>query len=647
MRKLGVLLGLLSLAVSAMAADPPTFSGQVVRIFQSQCQSCHHAGDIAPFSLMDYESTKAYAQKIKTRVMDHTMPPWKPAPGIGDFRGARILSDQEIETIRQWADAGAPEGNPKDLPPPLSFPDGWSLGQPDLVLSMDQFSVSPGNDVYRCFSLDPALTRDRYVSAVEVRAGNRSIVHHVLLFGDPAAESKKLDDQESGPGYTCYGDARISAPDDSFFGGWAPGVRASYLSGGTAMRLKAGSRIAMQVHYHPREAAATDQTRIGLYFTDGPVDKLYRVLFMINTTFVIPAGNPHYEVRGSLPFNIPVPFDVHIVTIAPHMHLLGREIRVQATLPDRSTVSLIYIPDWDFDWQAIYEFNVPVAIPALTRGEFTAYYDNSASNPRNPNSPPKDVRWGEQTTDEMAVVFFGYTLDSEHLTAPVMSASGLVNAASYAGGASAPGTIASLFGVGFGSHWGTAAALPLPRSLARTRVQVNDVDAPLFYASPTQVNFQVPFEVSTAQATVTLVREDGKTQSVQLPLAEAQPGIFTLTSDGVGPAAALRQNGTLVGAGNPAARGEVIALYATGLGRVTPAAASGAPPDGLSRTVNLVTVTIGGSKVDAEFAGLAPGFAGLYQVNVRVPSGVAPGAEAALKLTVAGIESNTVKLAVQ
>ncbi len=645
MRRVLPFVAALALAAAAQA-QAPTFSGEVVRIFQQNCQSCHHPGDIAPFSLMDYQSARPYADRIKSQVTARIMPPWKPLLGEGDFLDARVLTSQQIDTIARWADAGTPQGNPNDLPPPLTFPDGWVLGTPDLVLRMDEFTVPSGSDLYRCFSLPTNFTENRYISGVEVRPGNRSLVHHVLLFGDPSGQSRALDERDAGPGYTCFGGPGFD-PDPAFFNGFVPGLRPSFLSPGLGQQLRAGSRIAMQVHYHPHNGGGTDLTQVGLYFSRTPVDKIVRVVPLLNTTFVIPAGNPWYEVRASVttpPLSLA---NAHIVAIAPHMHLLGREIKVQATYPGNRVVPLIHIGDWDFNWQGLYTYRQAVPFPGGSTAEFFAHYDNSANNLNNPNSPPRDVRWGEATTDEMALVFLMATLDSEHLGPPQVSAGGLVNAASYVGGASAPGAIVSLFGSGFGSAWESAATLPLPRRLAGgTRVTVGGVEAPLFYVSPSQINFQIPFEVSTATATVTVTRgDDGQSQSMSLTLANAQPGIFTY---GTGSAAALNaQTGALVSAENPVGRGEWVAVYASGLGRVLPAAQSGAPPQALSSTAEPVTVLVGNSRAEVNFSGLAPNFAGLYQVNFRVPADVAPGAEVPLKLSVSGLESNVSKLAIR
>ncbi len=653
MKRILFIAAVLGLAVTGRA-QTPTFNREVVRIFQQNCQTCHRPGDIGPFSLMDYRSALPWSARIKQEVSGRKMPPWKPVPGVGEFVGTRILSPAQIDTIARWVDAGTPEGDPRDLPPPLTFSaDGWTLGEPDLVLRMEPFSVPQGGDLYRCFSLPTDLTQDRTISGIEVRAGNRAIVHHVLLFSDPYGYSLPLDQREPGQGYTCFGEPGFE-PDPGFFGGWAPGIRPAFFAPGLGMQLRAGSRVAMQVHYHTREGAAEDQTQVGVYFSRTPVDKFLNVLPLLNRTFVIPAGASRHEVRAT--FTSP-PFsaaNAHLVSIAPHMHLLGREIRVQATLPggppESRVLPLIRIDDWDFDWQGVYDYVRPVPLPGGTRLDFSAFYDNSAANPRNPNSPPVDVRWGERTTDEMALVFFVVTLDAQHEAAPQAPSGGLVNAASFRGGGAAPGAIVSLFGSGFSSAWEAASTLPLPRRLAGgTRVTVGGVEAPLFYVSPAQINFQVPFEVTTPAADVVITRgDDGRTATLRLTLGPASPGIFTFTSDGTGPAAALHaEGGAAAGAANPAARGEWLSLYATGLGPVTPAAQSGAAPASLSSTVTMPVVMVGNSRAEVSFAGLAPGFAGLYQVNFRVPADAVPGSEMPLKLLIGSVESNTTKLAIR
>jgi len=629
-------------ALSASAQSTgPTFNKEVVRIFQANCQSCHHPGDIAPFSLMDYASARPWAASIQEQVLLRAMPPWKPAQGAGVFRGARGLSQTDIDTLTNWVKAGSPEGDPADLPAPLKFNGGWELGQPDLVLTMPApFNVpATGADIYRCFSLPTNLPANTYISAFQVIPGDASVAHHAVMYSDPAGISKTLE-KVPGQGYSCFGDPGFN-PDPSFLAAWAPGARPSFTNVGTAMQIPKNGYMALQLHYHPSGTATTDLTRVGIYFSTWPVDKVVSALAVVNTDFTIPAGNSHYLVKGSQT----IPSSWHLVNVFPHMHYLGRESHVSLLGADgKTTTPLIDINNWDFNWQGFYDYVQPVAAPPNSKIQFSKYFDNSANNPRNPNSPPVPVSWGEQTTDEMAVAFFGITQDSQHLIPPTIGAANVVNAASFAAGTAAPGALMSLFGIGLGSNWQTAAG-PV-QTLAGTKVSVGGVSAPLFYASPSQVSFQVPYDASGA-VNLTLTRVDGKTATVSLTVGEAHPGIFSVDSSGTGPAAATLADASLISAGNPAARGSVIVLYATGLGRVTPSAATGAGATGLSTCVNPVQVTVGGRSVTPIYAGLTPGYAGLYQVNVQIPADLAATGDVPVTLTVAGVASNSVTIAVR
>lgn len=402
-------------------ATAPTFDKEIVRIFQSHCQTCHHPGDIGPFSLMTYASTRPEALKIKLMTQSRQMPPWKPTAGCGDFADPRVLSQNEIDLIAKWVDAGAPEGNAADLPAPLQFDGGWALGQPDLVLKSAQaFQPAATGDTYRCFTLATNSTADQYVSAIDVHPGDRDTVHHVIAFIDTTGASANLDGKDGAPGYRCFGGPgfTITSLDASTLGGWAPGARPVMLPEGVAFKLPAASRVVLQVHYHPHNGVpAPDQTELGVYFAKTKPAKLMRVLPLINDTFTIPPNDPNYRVTAS--FTVPAlsVFNAHLWVIAPHMHLLGRRMHVTETLPTGESKCLIDIPQWDFNWQGMYRYNEPVAIPAGTTLSLEAFYDNSADNPLNPNAPPKPVSWGEATTDEMCITFFGITLDSENLAA--------------------------------------------------------------------------------------------------------------------------------------------------------------------------------------------------------------------------------------
>lgn len=385
----------------------PTFSNEVVRIFQQHCQTCHHEGDIAPFSLTTYAESKPYALLIKFMTQSRQMPPWKPAEGCGDFKDERRLTDAEIDTIAKWVDTGAPEGNRAGLPQPLDFTGGWALGEPDAVYKLAEAYTAPaGKDTYRCFTIPTNLTSDAYVRAIETRPGDRETVHHVISFIDTTGISVQRDADDPGPGYTCFGGPLFSAT--GTLGGWAPGSRPLELPADTAFRLPAGSRVVLQVHYHPHGGDVhPDQTEIGVYFAKSQPKSTMLILPVINDTFTIPPHDAEYEVTATWPW-LP---KAKLWFVAPHMHLLGKTMKVEAVLPDNSKTCLINIDDWDFNWQGSYMFEEPVQIPTGTRISVQATYDNSSGNPRNPNDPPKPVSWGEETTDEMCIAFVGLTLD--------------------------------------------------------------------------------------------------------------------------------------------------------------------------------------------------------------------------------------------
>jgi hypothetical protein len=284
------------------------------------------------------------------------------------------------------------------------------FGQPDLVLEppADYEVPAAGNDVYRCFSIPTQLLQDKHLTKIDVQPGNRPIVHHVLLFHDPAGLSARLDQPGSAqPGYECFGGAGI--PTVEVLTGWAPGIEGQSLPPGVGLRMRAGGRVILQVHYHPNGSPQRDRTRVGLYFAPGPVERDFFYVPLVNTTFEIPAGAARHTVTASL--TIPLPIRARVRAIIPHMHLLGREIRVELTRPDGERRPMIYIDDWDFEWQAVYFYRDPIPVRPGDRIEVTAIYDNSEGNPRNPNRPPKAVGWGEQTTDEMCLVFLGATLE--------------------------------------------------------------------------------------------------------------------------------------------------------------------------------------------------------------------------------------------
>jgi cytochrome c5 len=421
-----ILILLCALAAASSATAQPTYSKEVSRVMQAKCQQCHRPGDIAPFALMTYDDASAWSDDIHRVLTDKIMPPWKPVPGHGDFKGSFGLSDDERQTILDWIAAGTPQGDPADIPDPVIQTGDWQLGDPDLLVQMPlSYNVPRRQDMYRCFVLPTGLDADKWVSAVQVVPGNRQIVHHVILFLDTTGQAQQLDGQDGDPGYTCFGgpgfditkgiDGLASLLDlTNGLGGWVPGSRIQPLPDGTALFLPKNAKIVMQVHYFPNGHPGPDQTKVGIYYAKTPVSKRMRYIPVVNTTFKIQPGEADKKVTSA--FTVPFFLDAHAVQIAPHMHLLGQQIRVELQKRDQDPQDLIYIDNWDFNWQGFYNFTNPVAIPGGSTVKLTCDFNNTTDNPKNPNDPLRVVGWGEGTQDEMCLAFLGVTLDLENLT---------------------------------------------------------------------------------------------------------------------------------------------------------------------------------------------------------------------------------------
>ncbi len=427
MRFVVFVVGLVILISAAplRAADLPiTFNNQIIRIFQQRCQSCHRPGNIAPFSLLTYADAAGHASSIKRQIETRQMPPWKPVNAEGVFEAERTLTDQELQTIVRWVDGGLLEGSASDLPEPIPFPLDWTYREPDRVVApSDAYSLDPaGGEVYRCFSIPVNSAVDLNVRGYEVLPGNREIVHHVLLFIDRRGVSESRDAADPAPGYTCFGDPGFTP--DGAVGGWVPGMQPEMFPLGIGVTIPAGSRIVMQVHYsplghisHPHESdgpPAPDRTRVGLFLSSQPLRQIAYVP-VVNPFFSIPAGASRYLVEA-VAF---ISADRELTAITPHMHLLGREVVVEARFPNGTTRELIHIADWDFEWQAEYTFRQPMLLPAGTIVSMKAWYDNSSLNPRNLSNPPVPVSWGERTTDEMCLTFLSVTVPGPRLMSQI------------------------------------------------------------------------------------------------------------------------------------------------------------------------------------------------------------------------------------
>lgn len=401
-----------SLANTAVDAEV-TYNRDIAPIIHSHCLNCHRDGQVAPFPLQTYEQVAKRADWIASITEDRIMPPWIPHPGERAFVGERWLTDRELSLLSRWAESGRARGNPEDLPPRPKFAEGWRLGEPDLVLTMPEpFEVDAnGPDLFQNFVIPIDIPSDRMVAAIEFHPGNKRVVHHSVLFLDSNGVARKLDEATAEPGYSNFGGPGF-APTGAL-GGWSVGNTPRRLPNGMGRYLKKGSDLVMQIHYHPTGKKEVDQSKVGLYFIDRPVEqilqdraKLVGSIWMANYEMNIPAGENHYRRTTSYT----LPKDVILVGVVPHMHLLGKSMKVTAELPsegnDASEQTLIDIRDWNYNWQDEYYYERPFKLPARTKLTVDAVFDNSADNPSNPNSPPRRVTWGEETDDEMLYCFF-------------------------------------------------------------------------------------------------------------------------------------------------------------------------------------------------------------------------------------------------
>jgi mono/diheme cytochrome c family protein len=392
------------------AAGKTTYTGHIARILQDNCQSCHRPDQVAPFSLTNYEEASRWRTEIQAYTHERLMPPWKATPGFGDFKNDISLSNEEIELIAAWVEQGAPQGNPKEMPPAPRFNDGWAFGEPDLIVEMpEEYVVGPeGEDDYRHFVIPSEFAKDRFVETIDVRPGNRGVVHHVIAYVDTSGKARKLDAADPGPGYTRFGGTGFDPA--SVIGGWAPGNTPVKTPPASGHWLPAKCDIVLQVHYYRTGVEERDRTKIGVYFSkkDRPVP--VRPTMAINTKFVVPAGKKLHTVHAQRT----IKQSSYLFSVTPHMHLIGETMKVTAHLPDGTVIPVVQIDDWDFNWQTTYHFRKLQHLPAGTKVKLVATFDNSAENPNNPNNPPKDMRWGERTTDEMCIAFVDLLKESEY-----------------------------------------------------------------------------------------------------------------------------------------------------------------------------------------------------------------------------------------
>jgi uncharacterized protein (TIGR03437 family) len=642
-------------------AQTVTFSEHIAPIVYNNCTKCHRPGQVAPMTLMSYDDVRRFGGTIASQTQSRFMPPWKPEPGWVAYRDERRLTPDQIALIGQWVANGMPEGDPAKAPPVPQFPDGWQLGTPDLILEMPAaFSVpADGPDIYRNFVLPTNLTEDKWIKAIELKPSARVVVHHSLFFSDTTGGARALDAKDGQPGFPGFGTIfTVGNPLSAInggLGGWVPGTTPAFLPEGLALPLPKNSDFLLQTHFHPNGQAQSEKTVIGLYFGPAPARPLTQVqvpaFFGIRANISIPAGAPDYKVRGS--FTLPV--DVDAVGVWAHAHYLGKEAKLTATLPTGEVRILLWIKQWDFNWQDQYLFQDLLPLPKGTRLDGELVYDNSENNYRNPNTPPKLVQWGENSTDEMGSLLLNVVprqaadidiLRTSNLAflltpvplvgnRPLFVSSGMVDGASTQGGAVTPGKIVVLYGSRIGAPTLTSATLTgdgrVSTSLGGTEVLFDGVPAPLLYSSSGQVAAVVPYAVDGKLGTqVQVVNAGSASDAVALPVRPVAPSIFSVNLSGSGPAAVLNEDGlTVNSSASPAAKGGFISIFATGEGQTLPGGIDGqiASANSLPRPVQQpVEVLIDGRPAEVQYAGAAPGaVAGLFQVNARVPLDASSG----------------------
>ncbi len=372
-----------------VATSDVTYSKQIARILNANCVFCHRSGQIAPFSLTNYEEAAGWASMIDEVVQEQRMPPWHADEHFGHFKNDARLSAEDKALISKWVANGAPQGNPKDLPEPPKFAEGWMIPKPDQVLYMaDKPYKVPATGVveYQMFTIDPGWKEDKWITAIEPRPGNPAVVHHILLFVIPP------DGNLSGG---------LGSGND-FLGAFAPGLRPEPLPTGLARFVKAGSKLIFQLHYTPCGSPQEDLSYCGFVFADPKtVKQEVRTSSAVNFVFQIPPGDSDYHVAARYIFRD----DTTLLTLMPHMHLRGKAFRYEAVYPDGTKEVLLNVPRYDFGWQTNYRLAEPKFMPRGTRLDCLAEFDNSSDNLNNPD-PKVPVRFGDQTFEEMMIGFF-------------------------------------------------------------------------------------------------------------------------------------------------------------------------------------------------------------------------------------------------
>jgi hypothetical protein len=386
-------------AVPATAADKvPTITKDVAPIFYKACIECHRATMFAPMPLATYEDARPYVRAIKQRVSARTMPPWGADMPHGMFRNDPRLTDQEVATIVSWIDGGAPKGDVSDMPTMPALTDGWTIGKPDAVFSMtEDFKIpATGTIEYKYIRIPMNLPEDRWYTAVEIKPSARAHVHHIIAYTEPHSDAPPR------PGST-FGPTNIT--------GVSPNKPGLVFEPGIAKLLRAGHDIIVQMHYTTNGKEDVDRTQIGFIFAKEPPKQIHVTGLAVQPRFVIPAGDGNAEVTAVTELKQ----DVMMTSLTPHMHVRGKDMKYTATYPDGTSEVLLNVQRYEFNFQITYELAKPKLLPKGTKIEVVAHFDNSPGNKFNPD-PTKDVKWGDQTWEEMMIGFWGQVVDAPAAT---------------------------------------------------------------------------------------------------------------------------------------------------------------------------------------------------------------------------------------
>ncbi|MFN0032726.1 MAG: T9SS type A sorting domain-containing protein [Flavobacteriales bacterium] len=391
-----------------------TWSENMAPIVYSHCTKCHHEGGIGPFSLMAYDDMADGAETILEAINTGFMPPWPADPNYQHFAFENVLTDEEIQNIADWIAQGKPEGNPNLAPTPPVYNDDSVLPEIDFTgQTGDYTSTATTHDEFRTFVIDANIASDKYIDAIEVLPGNPSIVHHVLIYYDPTDDCLTLDANDPGPGFSTSGTGGGLPDEVKTIAAWVPGNSPSFLPPGFAFKVEAGGNYLIEIHYPEETDGEVDNTTLNIHYSDSPTPRqvfldpiLYHFAPVLEEGFIYIPANDTVTFHESYQ----VPIGITLFNVSPHMHLIGRTVTSWGETSADGIIPFIHIDNWDFHWQYTYPFPSLMHVPASTVMKATAFYDNTANNPHQPNDPPQLVIGGEETSDEMMLVFFTYTL---------------------------------------------------------------------------------------------------------------------------------------------------------------------------------------------------------------------------------------------